>query len=51
MDIEKKGIAYFEELIVKTSDPDGREMLTILKNEEEEHLRVISEKFNRLGQQ
>ncbi len=45
MDIEKRGIAYFEELAQKTSDPDGRGMLETLRDEEKEHLRVIAEKY------
>lgn len=45
MDIEKKGIAYFEELAQKTSDPDGRGMLETLRDEEKEHLRIIAEKY------
>ncbi len=44
MDIEKKGIAYFDELLRKTDDPDGRQMLQALRDEEAEHLRVITEK-------
>jgi rubrerythrin len=48
MDIEKKGIAYFDELLGKTTDPAGREMLQTLRNEETEHLRVITEKFQSL---
>ncbi len=45
MDIEKRGIAYFEELARKTTDPDGREMLETLRDEEKEHLRIIAEKY------
>ncbi len=45
MDIEKRGIAYFEELAQKTSDPDGRGMLETLRDEEKEHLRIIGEKY------
>jgi rubrerythrin len=48
MDIEKKGIAYYEELALKTSDPEGRSMLVTLREEEVEHLRVITEKYNQL---
>jgi aspartate ammonia-lyase len=44
IEIEKKGIAFFLELINKTTDPAGREMLNTLLNEEKEHLRVITEK-------
>lgn len=44
MDIEKKGIAYFEALMEKTTDPDGRSMLGALRDEEAEHLRVVTEK-------
>jgi rubrerythrin len=45
MDVEKKGIAYFDELLTHTTDPEGREMVASLRREEEEHLRVISEKL------
>ncbi len=46
--IEKKGLAYYEELAAKTDDPDGKGMLITLRNEEVEHLRVITEKYNQL---
>ncbi len=46
MEIEKKGLAYYEELAGKTADPDGRSMLETLKGEETEHLRVIQEKYD-----
>ena len=49
MGIEKKGIAYYEELAGKTADPDGKGMLMTLRNEEVEHLRVITEKYNQLS--
>jgi rubrerythrin len=48
MEIEKKGIAYFDDLAKKTADPDGKEMLLKLRGEEAEHLRVITEKYNQL---
>jgi len=48
MEIEKKGISYFSELMQKTNDPDGKGMLQTLLNEEREHLRVISEKHKEL---
>lgn len=48
MEIEKKGIAYFDELVKKTSDPDGKGMLETLRDEEKEHLRVISGKYKAL---
>jgi len=48
MDVEKKGIAYFDELLTHTTDPDGRSMVQSLRREEEEHLRVISEKLRQL---
>ncbi len=48
MDIEKRGIAYFEELAKKTSDPDGRGMLETLRDEEKEHLRIIAEKYSQV---
>ena len=44
-EIEQKGIAYYEELLTKTVDPDGRQMLETLRNEEFEHLRVIDEQY------
>ena len=45
IEIEQKGIAYFDDLAARTTDPDGRAMLVTLGNEEREHLRVISEKY------
>lgn len=48
MEIEKKGIAYFDDLVLKTTDPNGRQMLTKLREEEGEHLKVITEKYNQL---
>ena len=48
MDVEKKGIAYFNELLSHTTDPDGRSMVESLRREEEEHLRIISEKLRLL---
>ena len=44
-EIEQKGIAYYEELLKKTADADGRQMLETLKSEEVEHLRVIDEQL------
>ncbi len=46
MEIEKKGIAYFDELAARITDPDGRNMLKKLREEEGEHLRVITDKYN-----
>ncbi|HEY6008090.1 MAG TPA: ferritin family protein [Geobacteraceae bacterium] len=48
MEIERKGISYFEELAAKTTDADGRRMLETLAGEEREHLRVIGEKRTQL---
>lgn len=48
MDVEKKGIAYFDELLTQTTDPDGRSIIESLRGEEVEHLRVISEKLRLL---
>jgi rubrerythrin len=48
MDVEKRGIAYFEELLTQTTDPDGRNIVETLRREEEEHLRIISEKLDEL---
>ena len=45
MDVENKGIAYFEELLSHTVDPEGRSMVESLRREEEEHLRIITEKL------
>ncbi len=46
--IEKRGMAYYEELIARTGDADGKAMLEALRNEEIEHLRVITEKLQGL---
>lgn len=43
-EIEKKGIAFYEGLLEKTADPDGKAMLRTLLDEEREHLKVIEEK-------
>lgn len=48
MEIEKKGIAHFEQLAQKSADPDGRRMFETLVNEEREHLRIISEKYRQI---
>ncbi len=48
MEIEKKGIAYFQELLEKTADPEGRSMLTTLISEEREHLKIISDRHKQL---
>lgn len=48
MDVEKRAIAYFEELLTHTSDPQGKEMLQALCREEEDHLRVITDKYQQL---
>lgn len=45
MDIEQKGIDYFNGLLAKTTDPDGRAMLERLRDEEVEHLTVIRAKL------
>jgi rubrerythrin len=49
LEIEKKGIAYFEELLARTTDPEGRSMLESLVAEEREHIRVIAEQFRKLS--
>jgi len=48
MEIEKKGIAHFEELMEKATDPQGKSMLRALRDEEAEHLRIVTEKYNAL---
>jgi rubrerythrin len=45
-EIEEKGIDYFEDLLNKTTDSEGRKMVETLRREEEEHLRVITEKLH-----
>lgn len=47
--IEKRGMAYYEDLITKISDPDGKAMLETLRNEEIEHLRIVDEKLQELA--
>lgn len=49
--IEQSGIGYYGELIAKTSDPDGKAMMETLRNEEIEHLRVVTEKLDELKKQ
>lgn len=46
--IEQRGMSFYEELIAKTSDQDGKVMLEVLRNEEIEHLRIIREKLQQL---
>lgn len=46
--IEKRGMAYYEDLIARTGDADGKAMLEALRNEEIEHLRVITERLQGL---
>jgi rubrerythrin len=46
--IETTGIAYYEELIVKAMDPDGKAMMETLRNEEIDHLQVITQKLDEL---
>lgn len=46
--IEKRGMAHYEELIARTGDADGKAMLEALRNEEMEHLRVITERLQGL---
>ena len=43
--IEKRGIEHYEALIARANDPEGKAMLETLRNEEIEHLRVITEKL------
>jgi rubrerythrin len=45
IDIEKKGIDYFTEILARTTDAEGRDMLEKLLDEEREHLRVVTEKY------
>ncbi|MBT1072256.1 ferritin family protein [Pelotalea chapellei] len=47
-DIEQRGINLYEEMIGKASDPQGKSMLETLRNEEIEHLRIITEKLETL---
>jgi rubrerythrin len=49
MEIEKKGIAWYEELIARTADEEGKKMLALLRDEEVEHLRVVTEKYAEAG--
>jgi rubrerythrin len=46
--IEQRGISYYEEMIAKAHDPDGKSMMETLRNEEIEHLRVVTEKLAEL---
>lgn len=46
--IEQRGIAYYEEMIAKAHDSDGKAMMVTLRNEEIEHLRVVTEKLAEL---
>ena len=46
--IEQRGISYYEEMVAKAHDPDGKAMMETLRNEEIEHLRIVSEKLAEL---
>lgn len=48
MAIERKGIAHFDQLAQKTADPDGRQMFKTLADEEREHLKLISDRYDAL---
>ena len=43
--IEQHGIDYYGEMLAKTIDPDGKAMMETLRNEEIEHLRVVTERL------
>ncbi len=47
LEIEQRGLDYYNRLLAQTTDPDGRSTLETLRREEEEHIRLIRE---RLGQ-
>jgi rubrerythrin len=49
MEIEKKAMSYFEELAQNTSDPEGKGMFRTLVAEEQEHYRIIMERYNSLA--
>ena len=46
--IEKKAISYFEELERNTTDPEGKSMFRTLIAEEQDHHRIITEKYQAL---
>ncbi|MCM2357844.1 MAG: ferritin family protein [Geobacteraceae bacterium] len=48
MAIERKGIAHFDQLAQKAADPDGRQMFKTLADEEREHLKLISDRYDAL---
>lgn len=50
LEIEKRGIFYYEQLLESTDDPEGRNMLKTLRDEEKEHIRIISEKIAMISQ-
>lgn len=45
LEIERKALAHFEELEMKSADPEGKAMFRNLILEEKEHRRVITEKY------
>jgi len=49
MGIERKGAVHFDNMAQKTADPEGKQMFTILANEEREHLRIIGERYEQLA--
>lgn len=49
LEIEQRGLDYYTALLEQTADPDGRSMLETLRQEEQDHIRVIRERLDRLN--
>lgn len=46
LEFERNGIAYYEELLHRTEDIEGKTMLKTLLDEEREHLKILKEKHD-----
>ncbi len=49
LEIEKRGLSYYEQLIESSDDFEGSSMLKTLRDEEKEHIRIISEKLAQIS--
>ena len=48
LEIEQRGVDYYATLLEQTTDPAGRTMLETLRQEEQDHIRVIRERLEHL---
>lgn len=50
VELEKKGMAFYEELAQKTTNPSAKEAFSFLRNEEEKHLEFFSSLLGEVDQ-